>query len=187
MTTCSAIWVSTEAKSKAGCAGSKEMLERTHRLYRILPLTATWICRPSTLPSLCRKDGPSRNRANCTHCGDGCKEQKECAIHRAAHFGDMPISAQRSEHAQASVGNSPATLVRIDVSKPQVTNLRFRDDVPTHPAANAPTDSRTRLFDRTDQLAKFAQNHGRTMLIEIFGKIAPKNGGGRHVAFAGRA
>ena len=76
----------------------------------------------------------------------------------------MPISAQRSEHAQASVGNSPATLVRIDVSKPQVTNLRFRDDVPTHPAANAPTDSRTRLFDRTDQLAKFAQNHGRTMI-----------------------
>ena len=94
------------------------------------------------------------------------RNKKECATHRAAHFGDMPISAQRSEHAQASVGNSPATLVRIDVSKPQVTNLKFRDDVAHTSGGKCPTvwRSRTRLFDRTDQLAKFAQNHGRTMI-----------------------
>ena len=45
-------------KSNTGCARSEQMSERrTRRFSRIVPLTATGICRPSTLPSSCLRDG----------------------------------------------------------------------------------------------------------------------------------
>src|ERR1700756_1110031 len=100
MTTCSAIWVSTEAKSEPGCVGSKQMSERTkHRLSRILPLGVTRICRPSTFPSLCPKEGPRRNRTNCSPRGGSRRNEREewVAEHNAPPISTgVPISVQRT-------------------------------------------------------------------------------------------